>query len=316
MSTVAVPGALAKLLMAYRAADPLNVYICTTSLGFVFSVAMARAFYYNPVTDDKTTVWDCISFGFITKWVKKFPIDGKPMLLTDLVGDHRKKMTPYREKFERLWGAAGGKTSGALLRWMAPWWVFTHLIQLPGKYVQFLPAFVVSNLLEFLGNPLAPASVGYKLMLLSALRSIVAKTSGLGAHLAPNSDGVQPAFLGAQAAIYKKLQTMSPRGRVTISAAEVQTVFSKLDGGKWSWFGGTMNIGLEAASLPLGYFFIYRLFGFTAVLISIGTNFGITAATAKVLAQTEIADKKLRELRKKQEDSLNGTSPSQSASCL
>ena len=285
-------------------ADPLNRYIGITSAGIVLVVTLSRAFYCNPVTEDKTTVWDCISSSYIVKWVKKYPIDGKPMKLTDLVGDSRKMMTPYREKFMRLWTSSGGKTSGALLRWMAPWWVFTHLIQLPRKMVQFMPAFVVAHLVKFLGDPTAPISVGYKLMLLSALRAICEKTSELSSHLAPNSGGVQPAFLGAQAAIYKKMQTMSPRGRVTVSAAEIQTVFSKLDGGKWEWFGGTMNLGLEVASLPAGYFFIYRLFGLAAVLVSIGVNFGITAATAKVMALTEAADKQLRELRKRQEDSL------------
>ena len=130
-------------------------------------------------------MWDCISFGFIVKWVKKYPIDGKPMKLTDLpgaktaasssssssshtflvrndmlcqdrlgthrrntvdksggaflAGDNRKLMTPYREKFVRLWTKSGGKTSGALLRWMAPWWLFTHSIQTPRKYVCVFP---------------------------------------------------------------------------------------------------------------------------------------------------------------------------------
>jgi len=63
-----------------------------------------------------------------------------------------------------------------------------------------------------------------------------------------------------------------------------------------------MNIGLEMASLPMGYYFIYKLFGFTAVLISIGTNFGITALSAKVLDLTQAADERLRALRKKMED--------------
>jgi hypothetical protein len=39
------------------------------------------------------------------------------------------------------------------------------------------------------------------------------------------------------------------------------------------------------ATLPLGYFFIYRLFGLPAVVISIAANLGITALTAKAMAQ-------------------------------
>jgi ABC-type multidrug transport system fused ATPase/permease subunit len=237
--------------------------------------------------------------------IKKYPIGGKPMLVADLPGDHRGLVTPFRDRFLASWKKSGGKTSGALLRWMAPWWLFTHAINAPRKYVQFLPAFLVSNLLDFLENARVPVTVGYKLIALAALRAVCEKTAHLASHLSPNSAGVQPAFIGAKAAIYTKLQTMSPRGRVTISAAEVQTVFSKMDSGKWSWFGGTMDVGLEVASLPLGYYFFYKLFGLPAVLVSITTNFGLTAITAKVMARKTAADKRLRELRKKQEDALN-----------
>eukprot|EP01051_Picozoa_sp_SAG22_P028528 SAG22_NODE_10110_length_552_cov_1.571744_2_plen_67_part_01 len=62
------------------------------------------------------------------------------------------------------------------------------------------------------------------------------------------------------------------------------------------------------ATLPLGYFFIYRLFGLPSVLISILANFGITALTTKVIAQKTVADERLRELRKKQEVSHNALS--------
>jgi hypothetical protein len=61
--------------------------------------------------------------------------------------------------------------------------------------VQFLPAFVISNLLEFLGDPSAPLSTGYKLMLLSALRAICEKTSELSSHLAPNRCESRPFLL-------------------------------------------------------------------------------------------------------------------------
>jgi hypothetical protein len=86
------------------------------------------------VTDDKASIWDTITFGFIVKWIKKYPIGGKPMVLADLPGDHRDLMTPYRQKFQQAWENAGGKTSGAMLRRMTPWWIFTHAIQAPRKY--------------------------------------------------------------------------------------------------------------------------------------------------------------------------------------
>ena len=59
------------------------------------------------------------------------------------------------------------------------------------------------------------------------------------------------------------------------------------------------------ASLPLGYFFLYRLFGLPAIAVSIGSNVAITALTAKVVTQKTVSETKLRELSKQQEGILN-----------
>ena len=46
-------------------------------------------------------------------------------------------------------------------------WVYTHAMQIPRKFVQFLPPLMVGSLLEFLENPSIPSSVGWKLMALA-----------------------------------------------------------------------------------------------------------------------------------------------------
>ena len=46
-------GWLARL----RAVDPLNMYIALTSVGIVWVLGVARLFYFNPLTHNRTTIW-------------------------------------------------------------------------------------------------------------------------------------------------------------------------------------------------------------------------------------------------------------------
>ena len=43
-------------------------------------------------------------------------------------------------------------------------WTFTHVLQIPRKFVQFLPPMLVSSLLDFLQDQTLPMAVGYKLV--------------------------------------------------------------------------------------------------------------------------------------------------------
>ena len=72
------------------------------------------------------------------------------------------------------WERRGRSSSSAIARLMLPWWSFTHVLQIPRKFVQFLPPMLVSHLLNFLEDGTLPMSVGYKLMLLagSTVRNI------------------------------------------------------------------------------------------------------------------------------------------------
>ena len=65
---------------------------------------------------------------------------------------------------------------------------------------------------------------------------------------------------------------------------------------------------IDLATLPLGYFFLYRLFGLPAIVVSIGANVAISTLTARVTTQKTISEQKLRELRKKQEGILHDLS--------
>ena len=58
---------------------------------------------------------------------------------------------------------------------------------------------------------------------------------------------------------------------------------------------------LDMASLPLGYYFLYRLYGLAAIAVSILANAAVTALTARLTTQKSIAQGKLRDLAKKQE---------------
>ena len=48
-----------------------------------------------------------------------------------------------------------GKSSGVFFWRMLPWWVFSHALQLPRKYCQFLPPLIIEHLLRFLDNPVS-----------------------------------------------------------------------------------------------------------------------------------------------------------------
>jgi len=94
---------------------------------------------------------------------------------------------------------------------MLPWWTFTHVVQIPRKFVQFLPPLLVKHLLDFLQDPRVPVLVGYKLMLLAALRMICDKSAQALYLFSASNAGTQPTLFGCQTMILEKLQTISPR---------------------------------------------------------------------------------------------------------
>ena len=224
-SVVQKLGWLARL----RHADPLNVYIVLTSAGIVWVAALSTICYRNPLTDNKTTVWGMFSFNFILPWMTRHPVDGTKMKLADLPTE---KIAPgsgsamklisqrFREQFNRN----GRSSSKAIGRIMLPWWTFTHVLQIPRKFVQFLPPMLVSSLLDFLQDGTLPMSVGYKLMVLAALRMICDKSAQAQYLFSATNEGTQPAIMGCQAMILEKLQTMSPRARCVVSIAVGETV--------------------------------------------------------------------------------------------
>ena len=290
-----------------RRSDPLHVYIGATSVGIVWVGALGWGFYRNPLTDNQTSVWGMFSFDFIRPWMKKHPV-GAPMLkLADLPKEKiapggRSHIKTISERFMYQWERRGRSSSSAIARLMLPWWTFTHVLQIPRKFVQFLPPMLVSHLLNFLEDGTLPMSVGYKLMLLAALRMICDKAALAQYIFSATNEGTQPAIIGCQTMILQKLQTMSPRARCAISSAEVQTIFAKMETFTSALTTpGQARMLLDMASLPLGYFFLYRLFGFAAIGVSIVANLGITALTARMTTQKSIAQAKLRELAKKQE---------------
>ena len=96
----------------------------------------------------------------------RFPTDGKRMQRSDLPTE---RLPPHaspklsivakdRARFMAAWKARGGSSSAALIKLMMPWWVYTHAMQIPRKFVQFLPPLMVGSLLEFLENPSIPSS--------------------------------------------------------------------------------------------------------------------------------------------------------------
>ena len=52
---------------------------------------------------------------------------------------------------------------------------------------------------------------------------------------------------------------------------------------------GQSRIVLDLLSLPVGYFFLYRLFGVAAIVVSIGANVGISTLAARVGKQKTVA---------------------------
>jgi hypothetical protein len=311
-SVVALAGGgwLARL----RAVDPLNMYIALTSVGIVWVLGVARLFYFNPLTHNRTTIWQMWSFGFIRPWMIKHPVDGPKMRLAILPQENvapgaTPRMKVFRRRFYAQWQACGGSSSKAIFRLMLPWWTFTHILQIPRKFVQFLPPLLVKHLLNFLQDTQAPMVIGYKLMLLAALRMICDKSAQALYLFSASNEGTQPCIFGCQTMILEKLQTISPRARVSISAAEVQTVFAKMERFTAALTApGQARLLIDLATLPLGYFFLYRLFGLPAIVVSIGANVAISTLTARVTTQKTISEQKLRELRKKQEGILHDLS--------
>ena len=311
MSGMSVVQKLGWLVARLRRADPVNVYIVLTSVGIIWVGAMGKIFYYNPLTENKSTIWSMTSFNFIRPWIKAHPVDAPAMKLSDLPKEKiapgsRSHMKVYTKRFSDKWKRCGRSSSSAICWLMMPWWTFTHVLQLPRKFVQFLPPLLVSNLLDFLQDGKIPMSVGYKLMVLAALRMMCDKFAQCQYLFSCSNEGTQPAILGCQAMILEKLQTMSPRARCAVSSAEIQTMFSKMEGYTSALsMPGQARMLLDMASMPLGYFFLYRLYGLPAVAVSIIANAAITALTARVTTQKSRSQATLRELSKQQEAVLH-----------
>jgi hypothetical protein len=202
------------------------VYIGFTGFGIVWVLALGRAFYYNPMTQDKTTIWGMFSYSFIKPWMIRFPSDAPKMKLKDLLvedvsGGKEPRVSIFRRRFLAQW-SKDKSTSRAIFRIMLPWWIFTHALQIPRKVTEFMPTLVIPHILRFLQDPSVPRTLGYKLILLSALRTVVEKSAQALYLFSASNEGTQPAILGAQTAMLQKLHTMSPRARVASSASEIQ----------------------------------------------------------------------------------------------
>eukprot|EP01052_Picozoa_sp_SAG31_P009028 SAG31_NODE_467_length_15267_cov_13.792919_4_plen_150_part_00 len=91
---------------------------------------------------------------------------------------------------------------------MRPWWIYTHLMQIPRKFVQFLPPLVVGSLLKFLEDPSVPAAVGLQLTCLAAIRMICDKLCQAHYLFTACNAGFQPALTGARALVLAKLQVI------------------------------------------------------------------------------------------------------------
>ena len=292
MSTVMqAAGWLARL----RQYDPINVYMALTSAGIVWVLALGKLYYYNPLTNDKASVWGMWSFNFIRPWMIRHPSDAPKMKLKVLPKETvpkggTPKIELYRQRFMAHW-QHNRSASDTIFRLMIPWWVFTHAIQIPRKFVQFLPPMLVSSLLNFLQDPTVPVTVGYKLMVLAALRMICDKSAQALYLFSASNEGTQPTILGAQSLILKKMQTISPRARAAVSAAEIQTVFAKMENFTAAIsMPGQARALLDLATLPLGYFFLYRLFGLPAIAVSIGANLGSKCSTCFCCSAPQAVD--------------------------
>jgi hypothetical protein len=304
-------------LVWLRRQDPLNVYLVLTSAGIGWVAALGTIFYRNPLTNNRTSVWGMISFSFIRSWIAKHPVGAAKMKLADLPeeqiapapeggGGGRSQIKDITARFRSRYERRGRSSSNAIWWTMLPWWTFTHVLQIPRKFVQFLPPMLVSSLLNFLEDQTLPITVGYKLMALAALGMICTKAAQAQYLFSATNEGTQPAIMGCQAMILEKLQTMSPRARCVISSSEVQTIFQKMESFTSACTTpGQARMLLDMASMPLGYFFLYRLFGVPAIAVSIGANLGITALTTRVISHKTKTEAKLRELRKQQEGILH-----------
>jgi ABC-type multidrug transport system fused ATPase/permease subunit len=303
----------AVVLMArwLRSLDKLSVFLIISSAGTLWTVALGRIMYRNPLTQNQTSVWSFWTYGFMNSWMKRFPLDGLRMRRSDLPPEkladgEQSVVAKDRARFMAAWHARGRSSSAALATLMMPWWVYTHAMQVPRKFVQFLPPLMVGSLLEFLEDPTQPSSVGWKLMGLAAMRMICDKLAQAHYLFSGCNAGAVPATRGAKSSVLAKVQSLSPRGRVMVSGAEIQTLMQKMETFNHACcIPGQSRIALDLASLRIGYYYLYKLFGVPAVAVSIMANVGITALTARVSAQKTKAEQKRRALLKKQEDQLN-----------
>ena len=185
-------------------------------------------------------------------------------------------MKTISDRFMAQWECRRS-SSAAICRLMMPWWTYTHVLQLPRKFVQFLPPMLF--IICWTSCKIVAAHLDWlQAMVLSALNMICNKMALTQYIFSCTNQGTQPAIIGCQAMILQKLQTMSPRARCAVSAAEIQTVFAKMESftSTLSTPGQTRML-LDIASLPLGYYFLYRLYGLAAIAVSILANAVVTA---------------------------------------
>ena len=55
-------------LLALARRDPVNLYIAGSAAGIVWIVVLGRLAYYNPLTNNRTSVWGMVSYNFIKPW--------------------------------------------------------------------------------------------------------------------------------------------------------------------------------------------------------------------------------------------------------
>ena len=88
-------------------------YIGLTAVGIVWVLGVARLFYFNPLTNDRTTLWQMWSFGFVRPWMIKHPVDAPKMRLARLPTEKvapggTPRMAIFRQRFHEQWKACGG----------------------------------------------------------------------------------------------------------------------------------------------------------------------------------------------------------------
>ena len=301
-------AATAEALAAVRRVD---LFIAGTGGAIVFITALGRIWYKNPITQDKTSILDVVSFSFIRPWIKKFPSDGPLMKVADLPPEpplapgERPAIAIFRARFAAAWAKSGGSASGAFFRLMLPWWAFTHIMQLPRLFIKFLPPLLVTTMYDFLEGRL-PMSVGYKMVVLSALRMIGDKLGQALYLFSASNAGTQPAIMGSQAMVIEKMQTLSPRARMAMSASEVQTLFAKMDQFTMALsFPGQARLVVDALTVPCAAYFLLDKFGAPGVVAGAVAGAGLSLAAAKVGKEKTKSEQELRSLRKKQEAVLN-----------